>query len=206
MKFKQIINSLLETDLYKFSMGQAIFHQASEYETTWTFKCRNENVRFTPEMVEEIREQVKAFCTLRFTEEELSYLSGIKWLKKSYINHLRLWRPNFADFRIEAGGEKGLMIEAEGTLLDTSMYEIPTLAIVNEVYYRFREDYDKLVAAMKERGMDMDAYSDYLDLRKFGSVPHGGFGLGFERLIMYVTGVQNIRDVILFPRTVGSIR
>ena len=67
-------------------------------------------------------------------------------------------------------------------------------------------DYDKLVAAMKERGMDMDAYSDYLDLRKFGSVPHGGFGLGFERLIMYVTGVQNIRDVILFPRTVGSIR
>ena len=67
-------------------------------------------------------------------------------------------------------------------------------------------DYDKLVAAMNERKMNLDLYSDYLDLRKFGSVPHGGFGLGFERLIMYVTGVQNIRDVILFPRTVGSIR
>ena len=67
-------------------------------------------------------------------------------------------------------------------------------------------DYDKLVAAMQERGMSMEPYADYLDLRKFGSVPHGGFGLGFERLIMYVTGVQNIRDVILFPRTVGSIR
>ncbi|MBR6270673.1 MAG: asparagine--tRNA ligase, partial [Lachnospiraceae bacterium] len=67
-------------------------------------------------------------------------------------------------------------------------------------------DYDKLVAAMEDRGMDMSPYGDYLDLRRFGSVPHGGFGLGFERLIMYVTGVQNIRDVILFPRTVGGIR
>ena len=67
-------------------------------------------------------------------------------------------------------------------------------------------DYDKLVAAMNERGMNLDLYSDYLDLRKYGSVPHGGFGLGFERLIMYVTGVSNIRDVILYPRTVGNIR
>ena len=67
-------------------------------------------------------------------------------------------------------------------------------------------DYDKLVATMKERGMNLDLYTDYLELRKYGSVPHGGFGLGFERLIMYVTGMQNIRDVILFPRTVGSIR
>ncbi len=67
-------------------------------------------------------------------------------------------------------------------------------------------DYDKLVAAMNERKMNLDLYSDYLDLRRFGSVPHGGFGLGFERLVMYVTGMQNIRDVILFPRTVGNIR
>ncbi len=66
--------------------------------------------------------------------------------------------------------------------------------------------YDKLVAEMKRRGMNLDLYSDYLDLRRFGSVPHGGFGLGFERLIMYVTGISNIRDVILYPRTVGSIR
>lgn len=67
-------------------------------------------------------------------------------------------------------------------------------------------DYDKLVAAMNERNMNLELYSDYLDLRKFGSVPHGGFGLGFERLIMYTTGMSNIRDVILYPRTVGSIR
>ena len=67
-------------------------------------------------------------------------------------------------------------------------------------------DYDKLLAAMQERNMNLEPYGDYLDLRKYGSVPHGGFGLGFERLVMYVTGISNIRDVILYPRTVGSIR
>ncbi len=67
-------------------------------------------------------------------------------------------------------------------------------------------DYGKLVAAMEARGMNLDDYRDYLDLRKFGSVPHSGFGLGFERIIMYVTGMSNIRDVILYPRTVGNIR
>ncbi|MCR5804968.1 MAG: asparagine--tRNA ligase [Clostridia bacterium] len=67
-------------------------------------------------------------------------------------------------------------------------------------------DYDKLLEAMKVRNMPLDPYADYLDLRKYGSVPHGGFGLGFERLIMYVTGMANIRDVVLYPRTVNNIR
>jgi len=66
------------------------------------------------------------------------------------------------------------------------------------------EDYDKLVKRMQELGMDMDQYKFYLDLRKYGTTHHGGFGLGFERAVMYITGVQNIRDVIPFPRTVGN--
>ena len=68
------------------------------------------------------------------------------------------------------------------------------------------EDLGKLLKAMEDRNMSMEEYSDYIDLRKFGSVPHGGFGLGFERIIMYMTGIENIRDVQLYPRTVGSIR
>ena len=66
-------------------------------------------------------------------------------------------------------------------------------------------DLDKLLEAMEIRGMNIEDYNDYISLRRFGSVPHSGFGLGLERIIMYVTGVQNIRDVILYPRTVGSI-
>ena len=66
-------------------------------------------------------------------------------------------------------------------------------------------DLDKLLNAMQARGMSIEEYEHYIALRRFGSVPHSGFGLGLERIIMYVTGVQNIRDVILYSRTVGSI-
>ncbi len=62
-------------------------------------------------------------------------------------------------------------------------------------------DYDKLVEAMTVRNMPLDDYKSYLDLRKYGTVQHSGFGLGFDRMLMYVTGVNNIRDVLQFPRT-----
>lgn len=149
-----IITSLLETDLYKFSMGQAIYHLFPSYSTTWTFKCRNKDVHFTPEMVEEIRSQIKHYCDLRFTEEELKHLSSIKWLQPSYVDFLRLWRPNFADFTISDDAECGLFIETKGTWLNTSMYEIPTLAIVNEVYFRMQYDYDQLFESFKKRLSD----------------------------------------------------
>ncbi|MBQ7174300.1 MAG: asparagine--tRNA ligase [Lachnospiraceae bacterium] len=66
------------------------------------------------------------------------------------------------------------------------------------------DDYDKLLTRINELGLKPEAYDWYLDLRKYGSVRHSGFGLGFERIIMYITGMQNIRDVIPFPRTTGT--
>ena len=151
MRLPQIITSLLETDMYKFSMGQAIYHQFSAYKTTWTFKCRNQDVFFTKEMVVEIKEQIKAYCGLRFTEEELAYLEKIKWIKGSYVDFLRLWEPRYEDFTITTDAECGLSIDTAGTWLNTSMYEIPTLAIVNEVYFRMAYDYDDLMESFRER-------------------------------------------------------
>ncbi|MBE5934117.1 MAG: asparagine--tRNA ligase [Lachnospiraceae bacterium] len=66
------------------------------------------------------------------------------------------------------------------------------------------DDFDKLSDRMKELGLNAEDYDFYLDLRKYGSARHAGFGLGFERMIMYVTGMGNIRDVLPFPRTVGN--
>ena len=66
------------------------------------------------------------------------------------------------------------------------------------------DDYDKLVERMNECGLDKKDYEFYLDLRKYGTARHAGFGLGFERCVMYLTGMQNIRDVIPFPRTVNN--
>ena len=66
------------------------------------------------------------------------------------------------------------------------------------------EDYDKLIGRMKELDMDLDQYKFYLDLRRYGTVRHSGFGLGFERCVMYLTGMANIRDVLPYPRTVRN--
>ena len=66
------------------------------------------------------------------------------------------------------------------------------------------DDYDLLIGRIEELGMDVDTYKQYLDLRKYGTTRHAGFGLGFERLIMYMTGMSNIRDVLPYPRTVGN--
>lgn len=151
MKLHRIINSLLETDMYKFSMGQAIFHQFTDYRTNWTFRCRNKDVKFTAEMVEEIKEQIKAYCELRFTDDELNYLQNVTWIKSSYIMFLRLWKPRYEDFIITTDAECGLAIETVGTWLNTSMYEIPTLAIVNEVYFRMQYNYDDLIASFRRK-------------------------------------------------------
>ena len=67
------------------------------------------------------------------------------------------------------------------------------------------ERYDLLINRMKEMGLNVEEYKYYTDLRRYGSVVHSGFGLGFERMVMYLTGIQNIRDVQIFPRTVGSL-
>ena len=147
----RIITSLLENDMYKFSMGQAIYHQFSDYKTTWSFKCRNDDVFFTPQMVDEIKEQVKLYCQLRFTEDELEYLNKIRWIKGSYVDFLRLWQPRFADFNISTDAPCGLSIETKGTWLNTSMYEIPTLAIVNEVYFKYQYNYQELIDDFEQR-------------------------------------------------------
>ena len=148
---ERIITSLLETDAYKFSMGQAIYHQFSDYKTTWSFKCRNDDVHFTKEMVDEIKRQLLLYTELRFKEDELDYLHNIPWITGSYVDFLRLWKPRYEDFTITQDSECGLTIETKGTWLNTSMYEIPTLAIVNEVYFRMAYDYDHLMDSFRER-------------------------------------------------------
>ena len=174
MKLKQIITSLLETDLYKFSMGQAIYHQFPSYKTLWTFKCRNEGVKFTLEMVEEIKEQINAFCNLGFLEDELEYLAKIEWLHEDYIDYLRLWKPRFQDFKISTDSNSGLSLEASGTWLNTSMYEIPVLAIINEVYYRMNYDYDELFGQYKRK---LNEKVDWLISGKYNLGLFSEFGL-----------------------------
>ena len=171
---ERIITSLLETDAYKFSMGQAIYHQFSDYKTTWSFKCRNEDVHFTKEMVDEIKRQLLLYTELRFKEDELEYLHNITWIKGSYVDFLRLWKPRYEDFTISDDAECGLSIATKGTWLNTSLYEIPTLAIVNEVYFRMAYDYDKLMESFKNR---LDAKIAKLESGEYDLAAFSEFGM-----------------------------
>ena len=150
----QIITSLLENDLYKFSMGQAIYHHFSDYKTTWTFKCRNKDVVFSDDVVEEIKHQIRMYCALRFDEEELEYLHKIRWIKGSYVDFLRLWQPRYEDFHFGRDEEGNFTLETTGTWLNTSLYEVPTLAIINEVYFRMNHDYKQLLEDYKKRALE----------------------------------------------------
>ena len=93
MKLEPIIVSLLDTDLYKFNMDQVIFHKHTDLNGEYYFKCRNEGVVFSQEVVDEINAQIDHLCTLRFTKEELDYLRSIRFIKNDYVEFLRLWHP-----------------------------------------------------------------------------------------------------------------
>lgn len=154
MKFKPIITSLLDTDFYKFTMGQVIMHQYPSFQVTWTFKCRNKDVYFTDEMIDEIKEQLKHYCTLSFKNDELDFLRKIDFLKGNYIDFLSVYHPRFDHFYIDRLEDGSLGIEAKGPWFLTTYYEISVLSIVNEVYFRMSYDeseYKKLLIEQQRR-------------------------------------------------------
>ena len=151
MKLSPIVTSLLDTDLYKFNMDQVIFHRHTDLNGEYYFKCRNENVRFTKEMLDEIDAQIDHLCSLRFTKEELDYLRSIRFIKNDYVEFLRLWRP-IRDYVTTALSPEGeLSVVVKGPLFSAMQFEIFLLEIVNEVYFRFQYDYDTLLASARER-------------------------------------------------------
>ena len=151
MKFEPIIVSLLDTDLYKFNMDQVIFHKHTDLNGEYFFKCRNENIVFTPEMVEEIDAQIDHLCTLRFTKDELDYLRSIRFIKNDYVEFLRLWRPirEYVTTSLDENGK--LEIVVKGPLFSAMQFEIFLLEIVNEVYFRMQYDYEVLKAEAQKR-------------------------------------------------------
>jgi len=151
MKLQPIILSLLDTDLYKFNMDQVIFHKHTDLCGKYYFKCRNENVVFTQEMLDEINAQIDHLCSLTFTKEELDYLRSIRFIKDDYVEFLRLWRPirEYVETSLSANGK--LSVVVSGPLFSAMQFEIYLLEIINEVYFRFSYDYDALLASAKER-------------------------------------------------------
>jgi len=151
MKYAPIIKSLLDTDLYKWNMQQVMLHKHPELCGDYYFKCRNENARFTEAMLNEINEQIDHLCSLSITSEELSYLKGIRFLKKDYVEFLRIWRPlrDYVQTWLETDGT--LHVVVSGPLFMCMQFEIYLLEIINEVYFRETYNYDTLVISARKK-------------------------------------------------------
>jgi len=135
-----IINSLLDTDLYKFSMGQIVLHKFSNANVKLAFKCRND-VDLLPYR-EYIEKEIAHLCTLRFTKEELDYLRTIRFLKNDYVDFLSILQLNKDFIKLEEIDGK-LAITIEGPWFLVIYFEVPILAIVNEIYNRANYDIDQ---------------------------------------------------------------
>ena len=151
MKLSPIIVSLLDTDLYKFNMNQVMFHKHTNLNGTYLFKCRNEGVKFTPEMVAEINAQIDHLCTLTFTDEELDYLGSLRFIKSDYVEFLRLWHPIRKYVKCWDDGCGNMYLEVSGPLFSAMQFEIYLLEIVNEVYFRMQYNYLDLVISAREK-------------------------------------------------------
>jgi len=150
MRLEPIVMSLLDTDLYKFNMDQVIFHKHTDLCGQYYFKCRNEGVKFTKEMVEEISDQIDHLCTLRFKHKELDYLRSIRFIKDDYVEFLRLWHPIRDYVKVDyKDGELSVIVD--GPLFSAMQFEIYLLEIINEVYFRMAYDYETLRKSAEER-------------------------------------------------------
>ena len=150
-KLEPIVVSLLDTDLYKFNMNQVIFHKHTDLCGEYFFKCRNEGVKFTAEMEEEVNAQIDYLCSLRFKKEELAYLRSIRFIKNDYVEFLRLWHP-IRDYVTVSRTEDGeLSVVVDGPLFSAMQFEIYLLEIINEVYFRMAYDYETLKASAEKK-------------------------------------------------------
>ncbi len=151
MKLDPIVTSLLDTDLYKFNMDQVIFHKHTDLIGEYYFKCRNQGVVFTPEMLEEINAQIDYLCSLYFRQDELDYLRSIRFIKDDYVEFLKLWHPlrEYVSTGLSENGE--LSVVVKGPMFSAMQFEIYLLEIINEVYFRMNYDYDELLKSAEER-------------------------------------------------------
>lgn len=151
MKLSPIIVSLLDTDLYKFTMNQVMFHKHTNLNGTYLFKCRNKDVKFTPEMEQEINAQIDHLCTLSFTDEELDYLASLRFIKPDYVEFLRLWKPLRRYVTCHINPDASLYLEVSGPLFSVMQFEIYLLEIVNEVYFRMNYNHLNRVERAREK-------------------------------------------------------
>lgn len=173
-KFDQhVIYSLLDTDLYKLTMMQVVLHHFPSAEVEYSFKCRTEGVDLMP-MAAEIKQEIAHLCSLRFTENEIHYLDNIYYLKADFVQFLKVFQMNENYVQIGQDSDGQLEIKIKGPWLHTIMFEVPILAIVEEVYSRnnhrdldMQEGQKRLIE--KTDYINSHPLADKLNIMEFGT-------------------------------------
>ncbi len=185
-----IITSLLDTDLYKFTMMQAVLHQFPGAQVEYRFKCRNPGIdpasgRARHDLaahVNEIRDEIRSLCSLHFQDAELTYLHSLRFIKSDFIDFLGLFKLNEKYITVTALPSGEIDINIRGPWLHTILFEIPVLAIVNEVYFRNtqklpdlmegRRRLDTKIGQLREAGLAELKIADYGTRRRFSQAWH----------------------------------
>ena len=176
-----IITSLLDTDLYKFTMMQVVLHQFPGAQVEYRFRCRNPGVELAP-YVEEIRNEIKSLCSLHFKEDELLYLRSLRFIKSDFVDFLGLFRLNEKYIQVTPSLTGEIEIVIQGPWLHTILFEIPVLAIVNEVYFRNtqrwpdlmegRQRLDTKIKQLQAEDLKALKIADYGTRRRFSRAWH----------------------------------
>lgn len=132
-----IIKSLLDTDLYKFTMLQVVLHKFPQTHSVYAFRCRNLEDTAYPlsTLLDEVNSELDALCELRFTADELQYLRGLRFIKSDFVDYLELFQLKRRFIKATIDAEGRLDIRIEGPMIQAMMFEIYVLAIVNELYF-----------------------------------------------------------------------
>ena len=138
MSHAPVIRSLLDTDLYKFTMLQVVLHQFPQAHGVYEFRCRNNEDTVYPlaEIRAELEAELDALCTLKLTQDELDYLLGPRFIKSDFVDYLELFQLKRRFVTVSADDQGRLHIRVEGPLLQAMFFEIYILSIVNELYFR----------------------------------------------------------------------
>jgi len=176
-----VITSLLDTDLYKFTMMQAVLHQFPGAQVSYKFKCRTPGVKLAP-YVDDIRTEIRSLCKLQFTEQELDWMRAMRFIKSDFVDFLGLFRLNEKYINVVALPNGEIDIRIQGPWLHTILFEIPVLAIVNEVYFRHtqpvpnyvegRQRLDTKIAQLQEADLGDLKIADYGTRRRFSKAWH----------------------------------
>lgn len=180
MEQRPIITSLLDTDLYKFTMGQAVFLRYPSAAARFEFRCRKGPglpAGREEAFLDDLGEQIRAFCSLRLLPEEISYLRGLGFFRDSYLEWLRLFQPNPDFVRFEKSPEGSLSLSVEGPWFASIYFEVPLLAIVSALYIRHGPGGEPDLAEGRARLIKkIEALRAYNSRSRFGPLNFVNFG------------------------------